>query len=200
MTVEFVRVTDYAKYNKKGVVMSYPRSGRSWLRASIKPYDDDIFWEHGTAVPNFFGEHSVPEKGNYLFLVRDPRDIVCSYYFFMKHIRKDFEGTMDEFLCDKRWGIERIVEFLNLCPEHGYPFVRYEDIHNNWIAVLKTLQDTFGGQVWGKPRPFARNEHVPPENQETRAGVIGDHVNHFDPDAAVVRAAMEQLDLRLGYF
>ncbi len=66
------------------VVISHPSSGRSWLRVVIGKLhaikngtsDRDVF-----QTPNYSFDHKLKGKeGTYLFLLRDPRDLLVSSY------------------------------------------------------------------------------------------------------------------------
>ncbi len=86
-----------------------------------------------------------------LFLVRDPRDAVVSYYF---QVAKRQRGTsiadLGQFVRDPGYGIDRLLLFLRACDHslHTDPgprlVVAYEDLHRDPTAALGSALDFFG--------------------------------------------------------
>ncbi|KAB2814328.1 sulfotransferase domain-containing protein [Phaeocystidibacter luteus] len=70
-----------------------------------------------------------------IFLVRDPRDVVVSYYHQVNKRSKTtfFSGSIDDFVLDPVYGIERVLSYYKLYEQthHLYPnfcLVQYEDL------------------------------------------------------------------------
>ena len=108
-------------------VISFPKSGRTWLRVMLDEYGVPLDWTHagaghGHGRPISRLNTLVARKyGRVLFLHRDPRDTAVSG-FYQKLLRRDgYNGTICDFIRDPRHGIEKIV--------------RYNDM---WIAFAKT--------------------------------------------------------------
>jgi hypothetical protein len=122
-------------------IVSFPKSGRTWLRlligralcqryrlheaqildtfaltraAGLLP---TVFTHDGTS--NTEGRHLDRldrEKRAYrdkqvVLLCRDPRDTVISCFFEATRRKNVFEGTLSEFLRDPHYGVEKIVRF-----------------------------------------------------------------------------------------
>ncbi|MBN1868625.1 sulfotransferase domain-containing protein [Candidatus Sumerlaeota bacterium] len=123
-------------------VLSFPKSGRTWLRLMIGKVMSDAFglpeqemldtvgYAQRAGIPPFRFSHDgcasvgpqavrqTESKRRYrdkkvLLLVRDPRDTIVSYYFECVHRQKAFEGTMSEFVRDATFGIPRIYGFYS---------------------------------------------------------------------------------------
>lgn len=167
-------------------VISYPKSGRTWLRTMIgyalashfdlemevyepafvvKKYKKDapyIRFTHdgvGNEMKNgriFLEDFNRYRKKKVVFLVRDPRDVLVSYYFHRTH-RLQETHTLDSFIRDPNWGIERQIDFLNKWYAHravptAFLLVRYEDLA---VDAFSELQKLFS---------FLDLEHIPPHH------------------------------------
>lgn len=152
--------------------ISFPKSGRTWIRFFLAKYfaskyglplimDYFTLKKHGS-IPRFhlthgvfFGEsiaqlhRSLSELKNkdVMLLVRDPRDIVVSFYFHdMK--RQSFlnaeQLTLSEFIRREQLGLKRIVEYLNAIYANrlnfkSFSFIRYEDLKVDKSEFSKIL-------------------------------------------------------------
>ncbi len=172
------------------VFLSHAKSGRTWLRVLMShvwhrlhgtPVDEivhlDNLRRHHANIPSiyFTHEHNEPRvirrrlprliAGRPLVLmVRDPRDIVVSFYF--EHSRRstarvrermglpaDIERTsMSAFVLDRRYGLPACIEFLNrwerLAAQHGNALVlRYEDLRAEPAAWLHRVMRFLGTEA-----------------------------------------------------
>ncbi len=120
-------------------IVSYPRSGRTWLRMMLHDLSLDPDFTHAGAkqklgrgpgsicsnVSDYFGKRV-------LFLLRDPRDTVVSHFHHCVR-QKYWHGDMPGFVRDATTGFERLLVF-NLgwleANAHFKAFtaVRYEDL------------------------------------------------------------------------
>ncbi len=125
------------------IALSYPKSGRTWLRFMIDDYlvrlhdlrCDHVFqaeeqlrqvcpieWTHLTAAmvmrrPYWaMGPMSVrgAEAAPWLLLARDFRATLASAYFQARDRIRVFQGTPSQFLRDPRYGVIKLVTFYNL--------------------------------------------------------------------------------------
>ena len=134
-------------------VVSFPKSGRTWVNlmlgqlAAVGPErtgDADLELD----VPGVLFTHDDSDKpiqplvvdaGRYaakrvVFLVRDPRDVVASYYVHRSRRDRTYGGSVSEFVRDAGYGIRRIVDFMNAWWRQrdrpaAFMLVRYEDMH-----------------------------------------------------------------------
>jgi len=166
--------------------ISFPKCGRTWLRVmlirvlqihyglSSKNLLDPIFYApHLPKILKFEFTHDddpylkkpnelETSKKKYkdkkiIFLARDPRDVVVSYFFENtkrminydpKHV---FTGSLSEFLYEKTGSFESIISFYNIWAKNkkvpkDFLLVRYEDLHSNPKFELKKILNFFGIQ------------------------------------------------------
>ena len=145
------------RYNRKFgpyrdvVVISYPKSGRTWLRVMLNDLHIIPTYEHdGSQNPLNLPYWELPEdKSQYktnriVFMVRDPRDTVVSAYFQMTKRHESYNGSISDFIRDDRYGIKKILKFHDIwyknrhVPE-GFTLVKYEDLHGDPFKVMKNL-------------------------------------------------------------
>ena len=103
-----------------GTVVSFPKSGRTWLRVMLDKLDVTMSYTHAGSeytVSCHFNDLPMPRSrsgpGKQLFLLRDPRDTVVSGYFQKSKRKKrdPFSGDLSEFIRDPHYGIEKIAQF-----------------------------------------------------------------------------------------
>lgn len=127
------------------VVVSYPKSGRTWLRATLTFYFAEryglvdpplleyanlhyldrripkIYFTHDddpNARPEALGrDKSRYRKKHVLFLARDPRDVCVSMYFHRKKRDLDLDLPIFEFADGAEGGMRTTIEFMNIWAE-----------------------------------------------------------------------------------
>jgi hypothetical protein len=139
-------------------VISFPKSGRTWLRVMLDQYGVPLDWTHagaghGNGRPISKLDTSTARKyRRILFLHRDPRDTAVSGYFQKLYRRDGYSGTMSEFLRDPRHGIEKIIRYnqmwLELAASRPQTMVeRYENLRANPEVALAGIIAFFGADV-----------------------------------------------------
>lgn len=151
-------------------VISYPKAGRTWLRALlaevlIPDLCEDIKLDLTNAtrktfkIPTIVFTHAGYTKKEALtfpnhsrrtnfVLVRDPRDIVVSSYF--EHTLRsggfDSQKSISDFLRDRVYGIESIIKFYNSILENNkkIKIIRYEDMRSDTILILEEILKDIG--------------------------------------------------------
>lgn len=150
-------------------VLSYPKCGRTWLRLMMgKALVDDLeldtdpmelnqLHKLSRKVPRIRVTHDdMPQlkpagaverdKHRYagkrvVFLVRDPRDTLISYYFQATKRRDRFAGTPSEFLRHPVGALDTIIAYYNVWAEartvpREFCLIRYEDLHRDPVGEL----------------------------------------------------------------
>jgi hypothetical protein len=158
-------------------MLSYPKCGRTWLRLMMgKALVDELglkadpmeiarLHRHDRSIPRIRVTHDdmpqlkrAPEverdKRRYadkdiIFLVRDPRDTLISYYFQASKRRGRFEGTPSEFLRHDVGALDTIIAYYNAWAEsrhvpRSFCLVHYEDLHREPIAELERVLRVIG--------------------------------------------------------
>lgn len=144
------------------VCVSYPKSGRTWLRTMLGELGITMSFTHlGTGhIDSAWGKPveriNVPhvDEDRVVFLHRDPRDTVVSYFYettirqkpnLYRSIKFWLQGRsapkeINKLVKSKRFGIEKIIVFNLLCAEHlrALP-IAYEDMRENAVESLAAV-------------------------------------------------------------
>jgi len=169
-------------------VLSYPKAGRTWLRTMIwqalhfehgEPPDARMTADEtvpGRGLPRLFFDHDgsalqarqpwrALETGReeyrgrrVLLLGRDVRDILVSSYFQATRRVRVFDGPIDAFIRDDRFGAEKVLAFYRIWEANRHVpaalhFVRYEDLHRDPERTLAQVMVFLGANV--SPRSIA---------------------------------------------
>ncbi len=132
-------------------VIAYPKAGRTWLRVMLDLLNIHLIYLSGGVDygPTLFNKDLDPNKSKYknkkvILLIRDPLDIVTSFYFQAIKREKFFEGSISEFIKNENYGIKNILNFYNdwfkskTIPK-DFLLVRYEEIRNDTLTTLKKI-------------------------------------------------------------
>jgi hypothetical protein len=157
-------------------IVSYPKSGRTWLRLLVGKVLCDRFGVDAThmldtqrattlarATPTKFthdgsgmrepsdfrqlGTSKQQYRGKkVVLLVREPRDVMVSCYFQATKRIHVYDGPISDFVRSEQYGIERCVNFYRIWDQNrhvpaDFLLVRYEDMHANPQAALKSVLD-----------------------------------------------------------
>jgi hypothetical protein len=147
------------KSNLKRHFVSYPKSGRTWIRYILTrlKVNENILFHHDTFE---FNDGSKPQPqldfhqrlqrckkvGKTVYLTRDPRDIIVSLFFQITGRFQDFfdyKGTISEFIRDDYFGATKLKLFRDQWEEicrAGLAYkVTYEQCHSNMTQVMRGL-------------------------------------------------------------
>lgn len=136
--------------------ISYPKSGRTWLRYILLQlidekyihYHHDGFEFNNGSMPahNFDLEmrktkYREPQK--IIYLDRDPRDVMVSLYHQVTGRFADYfhyTGTVSEFLRDDYFGAHNLQRFremwFEILTDRPFLHISYEQLHRNPIVVI----------------------------------------------------------------
>lgn len=166
----------------KTYIISYPKSGRTWLRVllgkilceqfalneryllntiklSVMADLPGINWDHdgaglggGPHFIRFVTDKSVFRDRKIVFLYRHPHDVMVSSYFHATkriHNFTHYDGTIQEFIRSREYGIEKLINFYNIWYKNRYMpedflLIRYEELHDDTASTLRKLLDFLG--------------------------------------------------------
>lgn len=168
----------WRKWRAEVHLVSYPKCGRTWLVLLIaealqahygirrrNPLRLRNFHSRRLRIPYIHQHHDggpeflLPEelerdKSFYanrrvILLVRDPRDVLVSSYFQKTKRNYNYEGTIDEYIQERRGGIETIVDFYNIWADQrrvprDFLLVTYEDLHEDAAGQLRRVLEFIG--------------------------------------------------------
>jgi hypothetical protein len=161
-------------------IISFPKCGRTWLRILIGHYlihhyrlptDNYLriqdYYRFDRRIPRIEVAHDdkphkrrseelVRSKDLYrrdkvVFLVRDPRDVLVSWFYARKYREKGekYAGTIHDFITEEHGSLASIVAYFNIWwAERDKPksflLLRYEDLHARPEQTLKQVLDFLG--------------------------------------------------------
>lgn len=146
------------------ILISYPKSGRTWLRMMLAKMMllsfDKITNDKYEIFPSLhltYKELKERFKTDYkdlniIFLHRHPADVAISHYKEMTTSKRSglwTDASLSEFIRDKSYGIEQIIEYNNKWLEKGGNFNRflmlsYSMLHQDAHACLAAIATTIG--------------------------------------------------------
>lgn len=103
-----------------GTLLSFPKSGRTWLRVMFDGLGARLEYTHGEGGAGHKGAMHMNEmqffdkwlrRKHVIFLHRDPRDTVVSGYFHSRFRLQNFSGELSDFLRDPRHGLDKVCKF-----------------------------------------------------------------------------------------
>ena len=137
-------ITQVGSWQVDGIkvyIISYPKSGRTWLRTLLGKalceyygieercmLNTHLVTRYAKVLPTQFS-HDMKgselwneletDKSRYrhkkvVFLARQPHDVMVSFYFHIKNRNKQFNGSISEFIRSDRWGIKKLLNFNNI--------------------------------------------------------------------------------------
>lgn len=179
-------------------VVSFPKSGRTWLRVMLDrigvaaAYRHDGA-DHRTRLPltELSADKSGYRRSPVLLLLRDPRDTLVSG-FFQAQKRLNLPVTnLSDFIRDPRHGIEKIIRFNSLWFAAGQTFksfgiVSYESLHQDIETAVSAIV-SFAGERAKLDRVsdailWARFENMRAREVDGQlAGVYGEILAPADP-------------------
>jgi len=157
-------------------LVSYPRSGNTWVRFLIAnlrdPVDPASFANIDRKIPEIYHfpdrdlrrrprprilkshEYFDPRYRKVIYIVRDPRDVALSFYYFLLKKRmlddrcgiEDYVNRWIEWKAESygSWG-DNVISWLGTRhPSSGFLLVRYEDLAANPVHELGSIAGFLG--------------------------------------------------------
>ncbi|MEK6879906.1 MAG: sulfotransferase domain-containing protein [Nanoarchaeota archaeon] len=155
------------------LIVSYPKTGRTWLSMILatlfqEKYNldkkDIISLEKLTYKSNqlpkislihednpqlktpielTISKKKLLEKKKIIFLIRDPRDVIVSWYFHMKNRKGKYEGNISDFLGIPIGGFHTIIEYFNIWNKYSkhknFLKITYENLSKNPLEEIKKI-------------------------------------------------------------
>lgn len=154
-------------------LISFPRSGRTWIRTMVgkavlthygidsdEPpfYTTEMARQVGLPIPYISHDDSISQVVTYekamenkqrfrgkriLFILRDIRDSMVSYYHY-QHNRKNFSGSLSDFLRSPKHGVEKSAIFHRAWYDSQpifaeFKLIRYENLHAQTEPLLREI-------------------------------------------------------------
>lgn len=144
------------------VVISFPKSGRTWLRFLLNHADVKLKYDHaGAEIKRGHRFDEIADRPRdwagwrVIFMHRDPRDTVVSGYFQATKRLKDkhgFAGGMSEFLHSPHYGLAKIALYNLRWLGSAWQFrdftaLSYEALHEDGASELARLIDFATGRA-----------------------------------------------------
>jgi hypothetical protein len=156
---------------------TYPKSGTTWLAfliaqvlkqnedeqldlKSVDKYVPDVNLQYAKrgslaeflqfADPRFFRCHAAYDRclPRVIYVLRDPRDVMLSYWHYKRFLSKDFSLSLGQYLqSDDHWPCqwdEHVASWLMPRSHPALLVVKYEQIHAQTADVLRGVLDFAG--------------------------------------------------------
>lgn len=138
-------------------IVSFPKSGRTWLRFMLDELGISPRFTHENADRRASIEYireniRLSSYKRVIFLYRNPLDTVVSFYHHAKYVKdwpyapKDVAGSISEFLRHPRMGIRYLLEFNQAWLSAADQFddflpVSYEQLRADPVVYLRQIVD-----------------------------------------------------------
>lgn len=87
-----------------------------------------------------------------IYIVRNPKDVMISYYYYEKGKKKPYSGNLTDFIRDPRLGIAAWIRhtetwLMNRNRLSRVEIFRYEDMRESPVRHVKTMLDLMGARL-----------------------------------------------------
>ena len=223
--------------NWVGFFLALVAADRSTGERSVLTLDESRRWVAGVN-DEYFGGARLPEEprlqdprvfkvhapydealGRVIYLARDPRDVMVSYYYHQLRKKQQFDVSIDEYVerndtWPGDWG-DHVSGWLAHADREDVLFLRYEDLKASTVASFRNIVDFCGlglredeladyiGRSSFENMRRAEEAVGAPEAGDirfTRKGVVGDWMNELSPrSVGLIEERYRDLMVSLGY-
>lgn len=159
-----------------------------------------------THLPMNLTPYSSDDNVKYIYLARNPRDLVVSYFHFMRSLPFiDYQGTWEQFLKyfmkgDLPWGsyYDHVLDWWARKDEKNVLFLKYEDLKQDLKGQTKIIAEFMGYSLSEEEaegiqekctfQAMKANDQAMQvfgklfkQGTYLRKGIVGDWKNHFSP-------------------
>lgn len=159
------------------ILSAYPRSGSTWIRFLLcnvlsleewegKKVDFEVLnstmielgvnnlledWSYQT-LPRIVKTHRpfhqvFNRAAGSVGVLRDPRDIMVSYFHFLRDREDIYQGTFSDFIRDRNFGLTCWASHYASWKDHWNYIIHYEKLKNETFSVLNDLMVWLGAEV-----------------------------------------------------
>jgi hypothetical protein len=159
------------------ILASYPRSGSTWVRFVLYhlidltegidrqlDFDtlDEVMVELGgknlleswdyQVLPRFIKTHHNYKRlfqraGGTVGIIRDPRDVMVSFYHFHKDNSGKYQGDFSSFLRNPRWGLKNWFEHYLSWDDHWDFVLKYQSLRSDTAGEISRLFEYLGLEI-----------------------------------------------------
>ena len=160
-------------------VVSFPKSGATWMDFLMANIHTEMsgkkkqinFFNIHSVIPDIHADTSIgptalsfpgfrvikshadfnPYYRNVIYIIRDPRDVMLSYYRYLTGLG-EFSGSISDLIRSSSYGIRAWVQhidswYLKSQASLRICFVRYEDLKKDAYAEVLRIYNTLGLEV-----------------------------------------------------
>ena len=148
------------KLDRLGIFVSYPKSGRTWLRVIFDELGIVLKYSHdgmGLGKSRSFNRFDHCRRKSYstepvIFMARDPRDTAVSSYFYTSLRHGSYNRSISSFIRDPLHGVEKIILYNLTWLECGPRFpaflpITYEEMNEVPFGVVRKTTDFLGANI-----------------------------------------------------
>ena len=206
---------DWDKY----IYNKVPRDSSGYIAAR----SDDLFEDAGYCYGVFREALPIAQLDRYrvLLILRDPRDILTSYYFSEAHSHapplnkarlREFEErrsyvrslSIDEYVLERSGHVQHKLDaYMSMSQRAGVEPLTYEHMMSDWVGFMDRVEGILGMEISEHHRQTLRLrgqigvEHAGDVNSHRRRGTPGDYLEKLQPKTIAV--LNERFDVHLKW-